>query len=241
MIDMRITTTFSRSSARTATPDALRLLLLWISFGALGLSAAPSWAAAEVSPNQPADVAGPVFDSKSPYYFDGTISRPTLENYLDRSVTMGYFLVPGKPEGYEFPYRDHDIRLIRNIGAKFIGRSIYRWGQESRLNDPAFLAYAKKMVDTVHTFDPEVIFQGCLFEQVSSDVNNLKIPAWVFTDFGLPEEDRTFSCDAIIKRQGGGSNRPGGRGGVPIINNLETQLGFYYIAAHKYRDIVPRV
>jgi hypothetical protein len=227
---MRITTTFSRSSARTVNPDALRLLLISMSAAALALSAAPSRAAVDTSPRPPADSAQPVFDQNSPYYFDGTISRQTLENYLDRSVTMGYFLVPGKPEGYEFPYKDDDIRLIRNTGAKFIGRSIYRWGEESRLNDPAFFAYAKKMVDTVHAFDPEVVFQGCLFEQVSADVNNLKIPAWVFTDFGLPVEDRTFSCDAIIKRQGRGSNRPGGRGGVPIINNPETQFWFYYLA-----------
>ena len=171
-----------------------------------------------------------VFDAKSPYYFDGGISRQTLENYLDRSVTMGYFLVPGNPERYEFPYREDDVRLIRNIGAKFIGRAIYRWGEESRLNDPAFLAYAKNMVERVHAFDPEVIFQGCLFEQVSGDVNNLKIPAWVFTDFGLPVEDRTFSSDAITKRQGRMTGRPGRRGGVPIINNLETQLWFYYLA-----------
>ena len=225
---MRNTATGSESSGTSFNLDCLRLLVL--SMGALVLSAAPSWAAVDISPTQPADFAKPVFDKNSPYYFDGTISRQTLENYLDRSVTMGYFLVPGKPEGYEFPYRDDDIRLIRNIGAKFIGRSIYRWGQESRLNDPAFFAYAKKMVDAVHAFDPEVVFQGCLFEQVSADVNNLKIPAWVFTGFGLPVEDRTFSCDAIIKRQGGGSNRPGRRGGVPIINNLQTRLWFYYLA-----------
>ena len=206
---MRITTTFSRSSARTLNPDPLRLLLISMSAASLALSAAPSRAAVDTSPKPPADSAHPVFDQNSPYYFDGTISRQTLENYLDRSVTMGYFLVPGKPEDYEFPYKDDDIRLIRNIGAKFIGRSIYRWGEESRLNDPAFLAYAKKMVDTVHAFDPEVVFQSCLFEQVSADVNNLKIPAWVFTDFGLPVEDRTFSCDAIIKRQGRGSNQIG--------------------------------
>ena len=230
MIDMRITTTFSRSSTRALKPDALRLFLISMSAAALALSAAPSRAAVDTPPKLPEDSAQPVFDKNSPYYFDGTISRQTLENYLDRSVTMGYSLVPGKPEGYEFPYKDDDLRLIRNIGAKFIGRSIYRWGQESWLNDPTFLAYAKKMVDTVHAFDPEVVFQGCLFEQVSADVNNLKIPAWVFTDFGLPVEDRTFSCDAIIKRQAGGSNRLGGRGGVPLINNLETRLWFYYLA-----------
>ena len=62
------------------------------------------------------------------YHFDGTISREVLENYLDRSVTMAYFLVTGKVEGNrEYLYREDDIRLILNIGAKFIGRAIYRW------------------------------------------------------------------------------------------------------------------
>jgi len=161
--------------------------------------------------------------------FDGSISRKVLENYLDRSITMGYFLVPGKPEGYEFPYREDDIRMIKNIGAKFIGRAIYRWGEESKLNDPEFLKYAQGIIERLHAFDPEIIFQGCLFEQVTRDVNNLRIPAWVFTDFNLPVEERTFRCDSMIKR----ADKPaqsGGRGGVPIINNLETRLWFYYLA-----------
>ena len=163
------------------------------------------------------------------FKFNKTISREVLENYLDRSITMGYFLVPGTPEGYEFPYRKDDIRMIKNMGVKFIGRAIYRWGEESKLNDPAFLTYAKNLIDTLHAFDPEIIFQGCLFEQVGRDVNNLRIPAWVFKDFGLPVEDRTFRCDSIIKRVGK-PVQPGSRGGVPIINNLETRLWFYYLA-----------
>ncbi|HEY3389418.1 MAG TPA: hypothetical protein VGK38_07605, partial [Prolixibacteraceae bacterium] len=163
------------------------------------------------------------------FKFDKKISRQVLENYLDRSITMGYFLVPGKPEGYEFPYRKDDIRMIKNIGAKFIGRAIYRWGEESKLNDQAFLAYAKGLIDTLHAFDPEIIFQGCLFEQVSRDVNSLHIPAWVFKDFGLPVEDRAFCCDSIIKRAGK-PIQSGSRGGVPIINNRETRLWFYYLA-----------
>jgi hypothetical protein len=175
------------------------------------------------------DAPIPNFDKNSPFYFDGTISHQTLEHYLDRAITMGYFLVPGQPEGYQFPYRDDDVRMIHNLGAKLIGRAIYRWGQESKLGDPAFLEYAKKMVVRVHAADPEVVFQGCLFEQVTTDVNKLKIPAWVFADFGLPVLDRTFSCAAIIKREGR-PGRGGGRGGVPIINNLETRLWFYYLA-----------
>jgi hypothetical protein len=90
------------------------------------------------APAQPTKPDQSTFDTNSPFHFDGTISRQTLDNYLDRAITMGYFLVPGQPERYQFPYRDDDVRMVHNIGAKFIGRAIYRWGEESKLGDPVF-------------------------------------------------------------------------------------------------------
>jgi len=164
------------------------------------------------------------------YHFDGTISREVLENYLDRSVTMAYFLVTGKPEGgREYLYRDDDVRLIRNIGAKFIGRAIYRWNGESRLNDPNFWTDARSLIDKVHAFDPDVIFQGCLFETISPEVNLVRIPSWVFTDFGLPIEDRMFSYEAMLNKDGKLVNH-WGRTSVPDVTARETQLWFYYLA-----------
>ena len=181
----------------------------------------------------------PACADKGPdYRFDGSISREVLENYLDRSVTAGYFLVPGTPERYEFPYREDDIRMIRNIGAKFIGRAIYRWSEESKLGDPEFLDYARGMIEQMHACDPDIIFQGCLFEHVSGDVNNLAIPGWVFEAFDLPVEQRNFNSAEMVKRldpeatvRWGGSG-----GGVPMINNLETQM-WYYFLAKSYIDI----
>ena len=108
----------------------------------------------------PQKSARPNFNKKSPFYFDGAISRKTLENYLNHAITMGYFLVPGRPEGYQFPYRDDDVRMIHNLGAKFIGRAIYRWGEESKLGDPAFLEYAKKLVGRVHPPIPKSFFRA---------------------------------------------------------------------------------
>jgi len=179
-----------------------------------------------------------MFPKDSPYYFEGSISREVLENYLDRSVTAGYFLIPGTPERYEFPYREDDIRMLHNIGAKFIGRSIYRWSEESKLGDPAFLAHAKGLIERMHATDPEIIFQGCLFEHVSRDVNNLAIPAWVFEAFNLPVEKRNFNSLEMVKRLNPNDEiRWGGSGGgVPMINNRETQL-WYYFLARSYMDI----
>ena len=67
------------------------------------------------------------------YHFNEKgISRQVLENYLDRSITMVYLLMPDKPEGRRvYSYHADDMRMVKNIGAKFIGRSIYRWGGES--------------------------------------------------------------------------------------------------------------
>jgi hypothetical protein len=68
--------------------------------------------------------------------------------------------VTGKSEGNrEYPYHDDDVRLIRNIGAKFIGRAIYRWNGESRLNDQDFWEGARPLLHTIHAHDPDVILE----------------------------------------------------------------------------------
>jgi hypothetical protein len=49
-------------------------------------------------PAQTTKLRKATFDKNSPFYFVGAILRQTLENYLDRSITMGYFLFPGSRE-----------------------------------------------------------------------------------------------------------------------------------------------
>lgn len=177
-----------------------------------------------------ADAAG--FDRNSPYYFDGSISREVLERYLDRSVTATYLLVSGRPEGYSFPYKEDDIRMVHNVGAKFIGRAIHRWGGESKMTDPEFIGFAESTIRQMHQKDPEMVFQACLFEYVSADVNNVPIPAWVFEAFGLPVEERNFRSVDMVKRLDPNAERRWSErgGGVPMVNNLETRLWFYYLA-----------
>jgi len=59
---------------------------------------------------------------------NGIIPQNVLESYLSRSITQGEFLrtAPFWMEG-EYPDAEDDTRMLLNIGAKFIGRSIYSW------------------------------------------------------------------------------------------------------------------
>ncbi|MFV0331623.1 MAG: hypothetical protein ACK5KL_17680 [Dysgonomonas sp.] len=166
------------------------------------------------------------------YYLDGEgISKEALSNYLDRSITMVYFLMPDKPEGRRtYPYHEDDIRMVKDLKAKFIGRSIYRWGGESLLNSEAFWKKAKTLINEMHSFDSEMIFQACIFEVITQDVDSVKIPDWVFHDFNLPVENRHFSYMDMLNDEGKLVDHWRNGSSVPDVSKLETQLWFYYLA-----------
>ena len=169
---------------------------------------------------------------KKSYQFDGSgISGEVLENYLERAVTMVYLLVPENPEGGRtYPFHADDIRMLKNIGAKFIGRAIYRWGGERLLNNPQFWDSARSIIDSLHAYDPDIIFQGCLFEIITEEVNDVSIPKWVFEAFNLPVEFRHFSYTAMLNRQGKFVDHWHKGSSVPDISERETQLWFYFLA-----------
>ena len=169
---------------------------------------------------------------KTSYRFNGKgISRQVLENYLEKAITMVYLLIPHNPEGKRpYPYHEDDIRMVQHIGAKFIGRAIYRWGGESLLNQTTFWETARSIINQLHRYDGEMIFQACLFEIVTEEVNQVPVPAWVFKDYGLPVETRNFSYKAMLNRQGKLVDHWRTGSSVPDISERETQLWFYFLA-----------
>lgn len=175
--------------------------------------------------------------SDDPYAFDGTISQPVLERYLLRAVTMSEFLTvdPFCNDG-TYPDKGADVAFIRNTGAKFIGRAIYRWGDEKALNDPAFWVGARAMVEKVHAFDPDVIFQAATFEAVYREVNEISIPAWAFEALGFPVEKRNFDYAQMLSSDGKYLNLWGDGASVPDITKVETQLWFMFLIG-SYVDI----
>ena len=115
-------------------------------------------------------------DSKSDAYrFDGTMSREVLDNYLSRAISMEG-LLNGRGD------LDDNIRMLKSIGAKFIGRSLCLWGGEANLLRN--LERAKQQIPKVHAADPEMILQACVFEIVTAQVEQVpcrtgRLSPWV--------------------------------------------------------------
>lgn len=163
------------------------------------------------------------------YRFNGKISQTVLENYLSRSITM--------QEIYRSPGNlDDDIRMIKNTGAKFVGRTIYLWGNEARIADPKFLAQGRDMAERIHHNDPDVVLQAAVFEIVTTGVGQVPVPAWVFREFGLAPETRNFDYPKMMFPDKSMVDHWGRGSSVPDIRQIETKMWFYFLAA-SYMDI----
>lgn len=155
------------------------------------------------------------------YDFDGPVSRNVLENYLARSITFSDLLT----EKGDF---DDNMRMLTHAGAKFIGRSVFRWGHESDL--PELFIQAKKNSQRVHAIDAEMVLQACLFEIVSPQVEHVAVPAWAFEALDMPVEERNFDYEAMLYPDGLFHNHWGGRASVPDVSQPETKLWFVFLA-----------
>lgn len=161
-----------------------------------------------------------------PYGFDKTISREVLENYLSRAVSHDFLLYADYAQFME------DIRMLKNIGAKFIGRAAGVW---SMWYDETYWKMVATKIRMGHSQDPEFLFQTCLFETVHKDVSKIPIPEWVFEEFGLTPEERNFSYEAMLYEDGKYRDQWGEGLSVPDMSKPETQMWFFYRAA-RYID-----
>ena len=156
------------------------------------------------------------------YRFDGRMSRGVLENYLARAITESH-LLHGRGSS------DDNTRMLKNMGAKFVGMSILLWGSEASL--PQLLTQARQIAAKVHRADPDIILQAGEFEIVTRQVDQLPIPEWVFKEFSLPVETRHFRYEDMIYVNGEGKDRWGREMSVPDMSRPETQMWFFYLAA----------
>ena len=155
------------------------------------------------------------------YRFDKTISREVLENYLSRATTM-MDLCTGRGDVND------NIRMLKSIGCKYAGRTLYLWGHEKLL--PDLLKKARESAAKVHAADPDLILQAGVFEIVTTQVNDLPVPEHVFLEFGLPVEKRNFRYADMLFDDGKHRDEWQKGGSVPDITKQETRLWFYFLA-----------
>ena len=96
------------------------------------------------------------------YRFDGSISLPVLQNYLSRAIHMGRL-------GEGVGNTADNIRMVKSIGAKYLGRVIVPFGKENTI--PQRLQSTRTIGAQIHANDPDIILEGGIFEHVSTQVN----------------------------------------------------------------------
>ena len=159
------------------------------------------------------------------FEFNGSISRGVLNNYLSRAVTHTSLLHTHEEQTDTF---DDDLRMLKNEGAKFIGRAAYVWGVA---DDAEHFKICREHAELCHEADPEFILQCCVFECVCRDFcENTPIPGWVFEAFGQPVENRCFSLSKMSFPDGRFIDHWGKNTTVPNILSTEGQMWIYYRA-----------
>lgn len=157
------------------------------------------------------------------FTFDGKIEKEVLENYLSKAVTASGLCDTATLED--------DLRVIRRLGIKFLGRASGVWGAAE--DDDAHFARSAYVAQRVHEQDEEIILQACIFEWVTKKMENVRIPEEVQKAFGVQPEDRYFRLADTLFESGQHVSRDCNgdiEGGIPDLNRLETRMWFYYRA-----------
>src|SRR5579862_6831019 len=156
-----------------AIPAALFLLLVLFCAPARSNAQAPPERTSQADEQTLVKPVAPAskFTSRQSYHFNKKMSRPVLESYLSRAISMEG-LLNGRGDLAD------NIRMLKSIGAKFIGRSLCLWGNEANLLSN--FDRARRQIPLVHAADPDMVLQACIFEIVTTQVEQVPIPPWAF-------------------------------------------------------------
>lgn len=172
-----------------------------------------------------------LYEFERSYEFSETMPFNVLQSYLSRAVTHEGLCMTGS--SYSIGAFEDDVRMLINIGAKFIGRAAFAWGTPP--DDDLHFKVAAERAAIIHEADPDIILQACVFEAIYKTLEKIPIPEWVFLEFGLEPEDRTFDFEAMLYEDGRFKDQWGPNSAVPDMSRLETRMWFFYRAA-RYID-----
>ena len=165
------------------------------------------------------------------FAFNGSISLEVLNNYLDRAITYAIYAEGDSTSGkFDTEMSNDAMRAILNVGAKHIARAISAWIPSS--TEESAYPEIENWITKMHGYDPEIVFEACIFETCTPKMNTIAIPDWVFKAFGQKVEKRNFNYEKMLHDDGYGKDQWGDQLHVPDITKLETQMFFYYRACN---------
>lgn len=157
------------------------------------------------------------------YKFLNMISEDTLNNYLSRAMIDSCF---DYLDDMDFVY--DNLRMILNTGTKYVARAYTTWLPDAKQIET--YPVIKQCIDEVHEKDPDVIFEGCIFETAWHGMDTINIPEWVFEAFDMPAENRSFNYQEMIFQDGTMKDEFGPGISCPDVRRLETKLYMYFRA-----------
>lgn len=96
---------------------------------------------------------------------------------------------------------DEDLKMLANIKPSYIGRAAGWWGMTwDTPSDLEHFARAKRTAQEVHKILPETILEAAVFEYASQNINNIRIPDWVYLALNepTPTTPRNFVFKDIV-------------------------------------------
>jgi hypothetical protein len=117
------------------------------------------------------------------------------------------------------------LAMIANVHPKFIADGCSTWGTWEIAEH---LNRCKHLVQDMKKIDPDIVVQGSANEWVNAGmVQGISIPEHVLRAFNLPIQKRQFNLPSMIDNPSGVDFNGGFK---PIIEKLETQMYFYWLA-----------
>jgi len=188
------------------------------------------------------DYSGRYRPQSKEYYFMGSMSEELLHRYLSRSIIMqGMSNNPDEHLDAPQTVEEHDevMAMLRDIQPKVIVDMVWSWGGWWEDNINKQCAQLKKDIDTIHSYDADVLCGASIYEYVDDSCRNIKIPNWVKSafadDFGGREvsegADPNYFDNVMMRYWPNDLGLDIDRWrGMPSTSQLETQMWFYYLA-----------
>jgi hypothetical protein len=161
-------------------------------------------------------------------------SQSDLENFLSRAVTASSLRdIYNERTAYEA-----SIAKLTQIDAKFIGRITGIWTGESIVNQTWFFPSISTVITDINrSYDARnqsrPICQAGIFEVISTEVNNVPIPQYVWEKFNTSVfRQRNFDFNLFRYDYGHLHNYWSGdpQFAVPDMSKTETKMWFYFLA-----------